>query len=178
MATMVLLSCAAETTLVMASAALGFVRLERATTATRIPTTTAAMSRGTIGGSVHLALSISSVMGMCPASGASAGFAFTGAFVFAGLLGGGGVGLVSSGIEFAPGTAYSCEMLKARLAGNREDAAPTKTPPAPACLCGQSWRTLPPEGYSGRPVSSAMRGEAAKRHNVSSPCAKCGGHPY
>src|SRR5579859_1378913 len=99
MATMVLLSCAAETTLVMASDALGLVRLESATTATRIPTTTAAMSRGTIGGSVHLALSISSVMGICPASGASAGLAFAGALAFGELLGGGGVGLVSSGIQ-------------------------------------------------------------------------------
>src|SRR5579859_2194019 len=99
MATMVLLSCAADTTLVIASAALGFVRFESATTATRIPTTTAAINSGTMGGSVHLALSISSVMGMCPAFSASAAFGFVVALALGGLLEGGGVGLVSSGIE-------------------------------------------------------------------------------
>src|ERR1700736_6922426 len=96
---MVLPSCAADTTLVMASDALGFVRFESATTATNIPTTTAATSSGIMGGSVHLALSISSVIGMCPASGALAPCGFTGALAFGGLLGGGGVGFVSSGIE-------------------------------------------------------------------------------
>src|SRR6267154_208799 len=88
MATMVLLSCAAETTLVMASDALGFVRFDSATTATSIPTTTAATSNGTMGGRVHLALSISSDMGMLPASGALAVCGFTGALAFGRLLGG------------------------------------------------------------------------------------------
>src|SRR6476646_1653426 len=71
-ATMVLPSWAAEATLVMASEALGLVLLENTTTDTTIATSAAATSSGTIGGSVHLALSISSVIGMCPALGALA----------------------------------------------------------------------------------------------------------
>src|SRR5215470_16170081 len=89
-ATMVLPCWSAEATFVMASDATGVLRLENTTTATRIATKTPAISNGTIGGSVHLALSNSSVIGTWPASGlgpALAGFS------------GDGVGVVFSGIS-------------------------------------------------------------------------------
>src|SRR6476660_4777052 len=72
-ATMVFPSWSADATLVIAMAALGLLRLESTITDTRIATITPATSSGTMGGRVHLALSISSVMGICPASGCPAG---------------------------------------------------------------------------------------------------------
>src|SRR5215467_5903618 len=94
-AAMVVPSVSADTTLVMASAALGGVRLVRTITATTIATSTAATTSGTIGGSVHLALSNSSVIGMCPASAWLCG---AGAAPAGGGLPDGGFGLASSGI--------------------------------------------------------------------------------
>src|SRR5580765_6380137 len=102
MATIVFPSCGAEATLVMASDALGLVRLDSTTTDTTIATSTAATSSGTIGGSVHLALSISSVMGICPAPGWLAACGAPGVLALGWLLGG-TTGAVSSGIELPPG---------------------------------------------------------------------------
>src|SRR5438270_6604464 len=93
-ATMVLPCWPDEATLVMASDAPGVLRLEKTTTDTTTATSTAAISSGTIGGSVHLALSISSVIGMCPASGREA----DAAALFGGLAGC-GVWLGFSGIN-------------------------------------------------------------------------------
>src|SRR5690242_11315819 len=98
-ATMVLPSWAAEATLVMASEALGLVLLENTTTDTTMATSTAATSSGTIGGSVHLALSISSVIGICPAFGALAASGLVVELALGWLLGGGVEGLFSSGIN-------------------------------------------------------------------------------
>src|SRR5690349_11397778 len=95
MATMVLPSWAAETTLVMANEALGLVLLENTTTDTTIATSTAATSSGTTGGSVHLALSISSVIGICPALGALAACGL----VSGGLVDGLALGWLLVGVE-------------------------------------------------------------------------------
>src|SRR5271169_3857656 len=54
----------------MAPEAPGLGRSRYAPAPTIAASTTSTMTTGMIGGSVHLALSISSVMGMCPASGA------------------------------------------------------------------------------------------------------------
>src|SRR5689334_22649009 len=93
-ATMVLPCWSAAATLVIATDATGFARLESTTTETSTATNTAAINSGTIGGSVHRALSISSVIGMWPASGLSAGAASA----FGGLDDGGEFGGVLSGI--------------------------------------------------------------------------------
>src|SRR5689334_5720329 len=95
MATIVLPSWSAETILVMAREALGFVLLESTPTATRTATSTAATSSGTIGGKVHLALSSSSVIGICPAW-VEVACGVDGGAALGGLLG--DTGLVSSGI--------------------------------------------------------------------------------
>src|ERR1041385_2423100 len=102
---MVLPSWSAEATFVMASDATGVLRLENTTTATRIATKTPAISKGTIGGSVHLALSNSSVIGTWPASGWLAGEVAA----FGGLS---GLGVVFSGISLLRQQHTPPEMLK------------------------------------------------------------------
>src|SRR5262249_3061347 len=93
-AAMVVPSVSADTTLVMASAALGGVRFVSTINATTIATSTAATTSGTIGGRVHLALSSSSVIGICPASAWVCRAAPTG-----GGLPDGGLGLALSAIS-------------------------------------------------------------------------------
>src|SRR5262249_6720391 len=98
-ATMVLPCWSADATLVMAIAALGLLRLESTITAIRIATITPATSRGTMGGSVHLALSNSSVMGICPASGRLAGAVGVAAGLASVWPGSGGGGVALSDIS-------------------------------------------------------------------------------
>src|SRR5207253_1042760 len=81
-------------TLVIDPVMAGLARVPKDTIASTTATTTTAISTGTMGGNVHLALSSSSDMGICPASvgadGAAGGVAWDG---------GGGTGVGVSGIK-------------------------------------------------------------------------------
>src|SRR5438309_8708362 len=111
MATSTFASCCAAITLVIVPVAVGVARKTNATIPTTRATATRPMNIGTIGGRVHLALSISSDMeiwprprSLCCCAGDDEG---------EGAEGGGGEGgteLISSGIRPLLKAGYSCEM--------------------------------------------------------------------
>src|SRR5258708_11214564 len=90
----------------MVASATGLARKVKDTRATTMAIATAAISTGMIGGRVHLALSISSVIGVWPALGCGADG--TGRCPDCG----GGAGVGTSGIGLLLGGAYSCAMVQ------------------------------------------------------------------
>src|SRR5258708_35936777 len=90
----------------MVGSGTGLERKVKDTRATTMAIATAAISTGMIGGRVHLALSISSVMGVWPALGCGADGAGRCPYW------GGGAGVGTSGIGLLLGGAYSCAMVQ------------------------------------------------------------------
>src|ERR1700694_5129540 len=110
MPTSTLLSCFAEITLAIVPEATGLGRVANATIPATTATTAKPISIGTIGGSVHLALFISSDIGTWPLPRSGCGCVDEGE----GGAGEAGTGLISSGIRPLLEPEYSCEMQDGR----------------------------------------------------------------